>query len=350
MEWKNALATIGLVLLCFFGIPLHLDTNTQNDTTELFDDFIKKFNKSYVNNTAEYKHRLSMFKESLKRIEEMNKLKPHNSSATYGLTKFSDMSPDEFLQVHLQPGLNNRVLMQKLLSPKHNTHTSKKRVVKRAVLPDKVDWRDKKIVTPVKNQKNCGACWAFSTVETTESMYALKTGKLESLSVQQVIDCAGNGNKGCDGGDTCSVLEWMKSQGIHLNPEKSYPLTWVNGVCPLKSPSSGVQIADYACYMFTDQEDLMLTLLAEHGPLVAAVNAINWQNYVSGTIQFHCEGGPASVNHAVQIVGYDKTAVVPHYIVRNSWGLDFGDKGYLYVAIGGDICGITTEVSAVDVV
>lgn len=61
---------------------------------------------------------------------------------------------------------------------------------------------------------------------------------------------------------------------------------------------------------------------------------MSWQNYVKGIIQFHCDSSILKLNHAVQIVGYDLSADIPHYIVRNSWGTDFGDDGYLYIAIG----------------
>lgn len=89
--------------------------------------------------------------------------------------------------------------------------------------------------------------------------------------------------------------------------------------------------------------------LANHGPVAVAVNAINWQFYLGGVIQFHCSGSPENLNHAVQIVGYDQTASVPHYIIRNSWGVEFGDKGYIYIAIGKNICGIANEISSLDV-
>ena len=86
-------------------------------------------------------------------------------------------------------------------------------------------------------------------------------------------------------------------------------------------------------------EDKILKLLATHGPVAVSVNAINWQNYLGGIIQFHCDGGVSNINHAVQIVGYDRNPPVPHYIVRNSWGPEFGDNGYLYIAIGSNLCG-----------
>lgn len=82
-----------------------------------------------------------------------------------------------------------------------------------------------------------------------------------------------------------------------------------------------------------------MTLLVRHGPLVAAVNALSWQNYLGGVIQFHCDGSFINLNHAVQIVGYDAEARIPHYIIKNSWGSSFGNEGYIYVAIGKNLCG-----------
>jgi len=82
-----------------------------------------------------------------------------------------------------------------------------------------------------------------------------------------------------------------------------------------------------------------LTWLAIHGPVAVAVNAISWQNYLGGVIQYHCDDSFESLNHAVQIVGYDLTAGIPHYIIKNSWGVTFGNKGYVYIAIGKNLCG-----------
>lgn len=83
------------------------------------------------------------------------------------------------------------------------------------------------------------------------------------------------------------------------------------------------------------------------GPVAVAINAISWQNYLSGVIQYHCDASLNFLNHAVQIVGYDLSAEIPHYIVRNSWGEDFGDGGYLYIAVGKNLCGLANEVATV---
>lgn len=93
----------------------------------------------------------------------------------------------------------------------------------------------------------------------------------------------------------------------------------------------------------------MLKYLATHGPIVVAINAISWQNYLGGIIQYHCNDSQYSLDHAVQIVGYDLTEDTPYYLVRNSWGKDFGNDGYLKIKIGGNLCGIANEVAIIDV-
>lgn len=90
---------------------------------------------------------------------------------------------------------------------------------------------------------------------------------------------------------------------------------------------------------FIDSEEELLITLATHGPVAAAVNALSWQNYLGGIIQYHCDGAFTSLNHAVQIVGYDKSDTIPYYIIKNSWGPTFGDRGYIYIAIGSNLCG-----------
>ncbi|XP_037088275.1 cathepsin O-like [Pollicipes pollicipes] len=210
-----------------------------------------------------------------------------------------------------------------------------------AGLPARVDWRDRGVVTPVRNQADCGACWAFSTVEVLETMHALKTGNLTQLSVQQVIDCSSN-NLGCTGGDVCWALDWMSANGIV--PELRYPLTLRDDACRLQSSASGVLLRTYHCDSMVGNEEGMLRLLATRGPIAVGADATSWQDYVGGVIRFNCEG---ELNHAVQIVGYDTTGPVPYYIVRNSWGADFGLDGYLHVAVGSDLCGLSEEVGSI---
>ncbi|XP_047003560.1 cathepsin O-like [Schistocerca americana] len=351
VEWKTVFMTVAVVCLCFVGIPIRVDKPIDTATQALFKDYVKRFNKTYENNETEYALRLRQFQESLEMIQKLNSERKSEASAHYGLTKFSDMSPDEFLHHHLYVGLQSHLMKcNHWRNRTHHSHERKERAIKPVSLPERVDWREKNVIGKIRNQKTCGACWAFSTVETAEAMYALKTGVLEELSVQEMIDCAQNGNIGCAGGDTCSLLEWIVAKNISIALEKQYPLTLETQTCKLKGSGNGVHIApNFTCDYLVGNEEEILLMLANHGPLIVAINALNWQNYLGGIIQFHCDGSPVHINHAVQIVGYDKSSAVPHYILRNSWGPEFGDKGYLYIAIGENLCGLATEVSSLDV-
>nr|CAD7427415.1 unnamed protein product [Timema monikensis] len=171
-------------------------------------------------------------KESMTMVEKLNNNRSSNLSAVYGITKFSDLTQDEFIKHHLVPKLHHHVKLRLQSSLAHHNR------IKTRALPDqlplKVDWREKKVLTPIRNQRTCGACWAFSVVETVETMSAIKTGSLQVLSVQEVIDCARNGNMGCDGGDTCNLLEWLVASKTSIEPEKMYPFTWLTQSCKLK--------------------------------------------------------------------------------------------------------------------
>nr|CAH7738643.1 unnamed protein product [Callosobruchus chinensis] len=215
----------------------------------------------------------------------------------------------------------------------------------RIKIPQTIDWRKNNAVTKVQNQGSCGACWAFSAVGVIESMYAIKTGKLVAFSIQEMIDCS-KYDEGCDGGDIYSLLRWMKTFNVTVVKDEVYPLSLSKGTCK-GNYSEGIHIKAFDCGSYIDSEDLILALVALNGPVAVAINAQSWQNYVGGTIQYHCSDDPLSINHAVQIVGYDLTAPVPYYIVKNSWGDEFGMDGYLRIAVGQNLCGLAYEVCAV---
>lgn len=306
--------------------------------------FIEKYNKPYKNGTDEFQQRFEVFKANLLQIEELNKPYRQDDSAVFGITEFSDMTQTEFKERYLSD----------LRLPTLRAHgttllfrTEGREAYHRIkALPQTVDWRKKGAVTAVKNQGTCGACWAFAAAELIESAYSIKHNvTAPSLAVQELIDCSDK-NYGCKGGDICLALDWVKVKGI--TTEQVYPLTDKDGVCQQVSPEAEVvKIIDFSCPSYVSNENAILDLLATRGPVSVAVDASTWNNYVGGIIRFHCED---NINHAVQIVGYDLTGPVPYYIVRNSWGTGFGLDGYIYIKIGGNLCGIAQEVSSVTVV
>ncbi|GAB1601596.1 cathepsin O-like [Argonauta hians] len=309
----------------------------------LFKSFVKKYNKSYINDTTEYSHRFTIFKKNLKYVSNM---KVYSNGAKFGITKFSDLTPKEFSDTYLKDFIKSKKHLLKSSRYPSNFSTPLKNL-QNLKIPSAVDWRESKAVTEVKNQGACGACWAFSCVETMESMFAItKNVSAPDLSVQEVIDCAEE-SMGCSGGDTCSTLEWLKQKKKTVVYEPAYPLTDIDEACrPISKSATGVQVTSSTCDNFVGREDAMLQYLAENGPLVAAVDASTWFNYQNGIIRYHCDN---TNNHAVQIVGYNMSGEVPYYIVRNSWGPDFGIDGYLHIAVGNNLCGLAQEVSSLQI-
>ncbi|KAL4230320.1 hypothetical protein ACF0H5_010703 [Mactra antiquata] len=280
------------------------------------------------------------YQENYKQAMKLNSGTSKNG-AKNGITKFSHLSFEEFRELYLSD-------LQSSVKPVNQSRITSLNKLKQLNIPQKLDWRTNlgyNIISPIKNQNKCGGCWAFSTVETVESMYSKGTGQQPlDLSVQQVIDCT-SGAFGCSGGDTCNALKWMVHSKTPIVTNAQYPLKDESNFCKMiLNTTYGVRVKDYTCHRQI-AEDRMLQLLQE-GPLVAAVDATTWNNYQGGIIQYHCEN---LINHAVQIIGYDLTGEVPYYIVRNSWGTDFGHDGYIYIKIGENVCGIASEISTVSV-
>ena len=156
----------------------------------LIDLFVKLYGKQ-IFDVINYKY--FIFQRSLRHIDKMNRLRTSDTSAFYGLTQFSDLTEEEFLTLHLRPD----ILVQgvkNLINHHHNHHSDEsdshfeiRRLKRASEIPLKFDWRSKGVVTPVKGQGSCGACWAFSTVEVAETMFAIKNGSLHSFSVQEVF-------------------------------------------------------------------------------------------------------------------------------------------------------------------
>ncbi|XP_059778314.1 cathepsin O isoform X1 [Balaenoptera ricei] len=276
------------------------------------------------------------FRESLNRHRQLNSLFPgENSTAVYGINQFSYLFPEEFKAIYLRsrPSSFPRFLA--------GTHTS----ISNLSLPLRFDWRDKHVVTPVRNQQTCGGCWAFTVVGAVESACAIAGQPLEALSVQQVLDCSYS-NHGCNGGSPLNALNWLSKMQVKLVRDSEYPFKAQNGLCRYFSDSHfGFSIKGYSAYDFRDHEDEMAKALLTLGPLIVVVDAVSWQDYLGGIIQHHCSSGEA--NHAVLVTGFDKTGSTPYWIVRNSWGTSWGIDGCVHVKMGGNICGIAESVSAV---
>ncbi|XP_066574095.1 cathepsin O [Amia ocellicauda] len=299
-----------------------------------FQRFRHEFNRSYRPGSDDFRRSLHNFRDSLRRHSFLNLHDSGNGSARYALNQFSDLSPREFRERYL------RATAEK--TPKYTTPSREEAVT--GPPPLRFDWREKNIVTPVQSQQSCGGCWAFSVVGGIESVSAMGGRGLQQLSVQQVLDCSSK-NHGCQGGSTTGALRWLNQTKVKLVRQSDYPFKAETGICHYFAPSlSGVSIRDFVAYDFSGLEGEMMARLLQWGPLAVTVDAVSWQDYLGGIIQHHCSSGEA--NHAVLVTGYDRTGDVPYWIVRNSWGPSWGNEGYVYIKMGGNVCGIADMVTA----
>nr|XP_049697324.1 cathepsin O-like [Helicoverpa armigera] len=306
-----------------------------------FDAYLKDFNKTYYG--FERDGRFENFKNSLKNIARSNALE---GRTVFGLTKFSDMSQREFMNTVLDNYMDFSMCTKLSLDCVDNYETSDQETVYDEEPPSSFDWRPKRVVKPILNQKKCLGCWAFGIVGVVESMSAIRGLDHKSRSIQEVLDCSEYTN-GCRGGSVSRALRYLCQEKVPIVTEQEYPLTLgLEKDCKLAPHSTGrlIRHFDYQCKV---SETVMMSQIAFHGPLIATVDATNWINYIGGVIQRACTRGIA--NHVVQIVGYVQNAEIPYFIVRNSLGEDFGENGYVKVAMFDNICGIADRVTKLDV-
>eukprot|EP01120_Amphizonella_sp_Union-15-10_P009130 TRINITY_DN33_c0_g1_i1.p1 TRINITY_DN33_c0_g1~~TRINITY_DN33_c0_g1_i1.p1 ORF type:complete len:336 (-),score=76.32 TRINITY_DN33_c0_g1_i1:51-1058(-) len=321
------------VILGSFAISIE---QTGLSRTSHFDHFVEKFGKVY-SSQQEYEQRKQNFEASLKRIEEKNKKSP---SARYGITKFSDMTPAEFKsKILMKNGIPAQKVVQPtdILAPKPNL-----------AIPDFLDWRTHGAVTPVKNQEQCGSCWAFSVTENIESMWILAgkaTANNLNLSPQQIVDCD-ESDMGCNGGNPPTAYDYVISAG-GLDTLASYPYTAQDGNCAFKSSDVGAKISSWKYATSWYSETTLQQNLISWGPLSVCVDASNWQDYQSGVMTWTECAWVNVLDHCVQLVGYNSTSSSsPYWIVRNSWGTDWGVNGYIYLQMWSDTCGIAHEATS----
>jgi cathepsin F len=299
----------------------------ESELRQQFIEFQHAYGKQYADAT-EFELRYAVFKSNVARAA---KIQANDTQATWGVTKFMDMTPQEF---------KNTILMKNTIA----NNRVKKNIAKE--LPASplasFDWRNHSpaVVTPVYNQGQCGSCWAFSITENIESQWALAGNTLTSLSMQQVVDCDSN-DDGCNGGDPPTAYEYVISAG-GLDSYSSYPYTAEDGSCSFNSANVVAKIGSYTTISSESQAQSYLT---QNGPLSVCVDAESWQYYTGGIITTSSDCG-TSLDHCVMITGYDTSGSTPYWWVRNSWGTDWGQSGYLQVQSGADVCGIAQEITS----
>jgi len=298
-----------------------------------FQNLIKTYNKVYDTH-AEYKHRFSIFNANLKIIDDLNAKDPE---AIYGITEFADLSPQEFSDLYLiknysllKTELENNGLVDLLPTAPELTQ-------KFNALPTSFDWNGKGCVTAIYQQGQCGSCWAFASAENLETAACIAGKGLRNFSMQQLLDCVSNG--GCQGGYPSTTLGYAVTSGIMAYAGYSY--TGVKGTCKYNSASVVQRFTGWGYVDKNRNEPNIQNWVLSTGAPAVLVDAKTWQYYQGGVITTNCG---TAIDHVVQITGWTNMNGRAVWKVRNSWGSGWGSSGYIYIAIGQNLCAIAQEV------
>jgi len=327
--WKVGAVLLGLVAV---GMALPLDSDLDSEWQAYKSYHTKKYSSS------EESLRRLIWEENLKRVA-LHNLEAAMGKHTYTLAmnEFADLSGEEFA----------KIILGSCVIPKRNS-TGAATFLKSPFIqvPTSVDWRDKNLVTPIKDQKQCGSCWAFSTTGSLEGQHSKKTGKLVSLSEQQLVDCSGKfGNFGCMGGLMDNAFRYIKANG-GIDTEASYPYEARDGHCRFKPADIGATVAGYTDVPEGDEAALTQAIAAV-GPISVAIDAshFSFQLYHTG-VYYEKRCSSTRLDHGVLAVGYGTEDGQDFYWVKNSWGVSWGQKGYIKMARNRqNNCGIATQAS-----
>lgn len=296
---------------------------------ENFVNHVNEYGLSYATN-EEFEYRFQVYMQNDKEINEIN---AESSSFQVAHNKFSTLTKEEMRKY-------------KGRMPANFNEDAKTVTLDTSVMSAQVDWREKGAVNPVQNQKQCGSCWAFSSIAAMEGSHFIEKGELLKLSEQQLVDCSKKeGNEGCNGGLEVWAFKYAEKTAVEL--EKDYRYTGKTGrTCKATKAKEIVKVEEYV--KVPKKSVKQIKAAVEVQPTCVSVDA-------SGSVfQFYDKGIMDSkrcghdLDHAVTAVGYGKQGEKEYLIVRNSWGADWGEQGYFRIAIdedGDGVCGVLMDSS-----
>ncbi|CAL9093829.1 zingipain-1-like [Musa acuminata AAA Group] len=299
---------------------------------DMFEQWIAQYGRTYANE-SEKSYRLGVFTRNLDYVNAFRQA--GNRSYTVGLNGFADLTDEEFLATYTSTGLSPSDGSYPGLMPFQYANVT---------APSSIDWRNEGAVTPVKNQAQCGSCWAFSAIASIEGINKIVKGSLISLSEQQVFACD-HYDAGCSGGLHYRAFSYVVSSG-GITTEANYPYQPHQVACnSTKQSDHAVSITGYAMVP-TNNETLLMNAVANQ-PVSVSVDAHTFRFYKGGIFDGPCG---TNLDHDVTFVGYgtDENGVA-YWIAKNSWGAWWGDHGYIRfkkdVAEQEGQCGLTLRAS-----
>jgi C1A family cysteine protease len=330
---KVILASLAAMSMILLVSMLNDGRLSKRQHLDSFMAFIAKNNKSY-NSLEELEYRFSVYIENLRHIERINS---QNLSFTLTDNKFADLTFAEFSNKYL-----SKVTSEDRRKP---TPQSK------SILSDgNKDWRTENKVTPVKNQSVCGACWAFTAAASLESALAIKNNELVNLSVMELVDCSYDyKNKGCNGGLAEQAFEYIIDNNIGL--ESDYPYHPFPVTCQANKEKKNYGMTDYKVIDPVSVDGM--TKAIDTNPVAFGFEVRDDFHLVNTGIYHNSDQSCGyKSNHAMTAVGYSVTDGSGYFIVKNSWGEDWADKGYVRIAIdnGLGVCGIVSSESVYPII
>ncbi|XP_027094422.1 low-temperature-induced cysteine proteinase-like [Coffea eugenioides] len=309
---------------------------TDEEVMALYEEWLVKHGKSY-NGLGEKDKRFEIFKDNLRYIDEQNSLP--NRTYQLGLNRFADLSNEEYRSTYLGTRPDPKRRLAKTSSDRYRPKVGDS-------LPNSIDWREKGAVLPVKDQGSCGSCWAFSAVAAVEGINQIVTGDLISLSEQELVDCDTSYDEGCNGGLMDYAFEFIINNG-GIDTEEDYPYRGRDMRCDTYRKNARVVTIDgYEDVIPYDERALQKA--AANQPVSVAIegSSRDFQLYLKGVFTGNCG---TALDHGVNVVGYGTANGKDYWIVRNSWGAEWGEDGYIRmernVKANSGLCGITSEPS-----
>jgi len=357
------LQAVSVLILLLVGTQVQsqkadLDLDANDNLSE--PGFEKLFDEKPITDPVEFKKHQEALKKDEKDVKKINEEFEEGKVPWHdAVNEFSDLPKDEFKEEKTGAIMPEKGFGRGLLEPSEEQRVDEEseryfdRIrMDRSYVPESYSSVDAGLVSEVKNQLQCGSCVAFSSIAAVETCFKKVSGVFGDYSEQELVDCGfrQNNANGCHGAPAHAYLKWAADIKLKLAHESQYPYknTSPRLYCPNPMPfyNQGAQITN-SYYTFQGNEELLKKLVYEHGAVVTTVKADGPFQEYKGGIFAGCPRYDRRTDHAITVVGYGSERGIPYWLIKNSWGPTWGEKGFIRLQRGVNMCGIAQAQAVV---